>query len=46
VKPLMSFDIEIHRDIKNINIVKVLGRFRMKDYAPSVAIKRDQLNTD
>jgi hypothetical protein len=21
VKPLMSFDIEIHRDIKNINIV-------------------------
>jgi hypothetical protein len=27
-------------------IEKVLERFRMKDYVPSVAIKRDQLNTD
>jgi hypothetical protein len=48
----MSFDIEINRDIKNINIVweayieKVLGRFRMNDSAPSVATKMDKFNTD
>jgi hypothetical protein len=52
VKPLLSFNIEIHRDINKINIVskayieKVLERFRIKDFALSVAIKRDQFNTD